>query len=193
MNTNKKIKAMTLGVALTFMVSVLLIIFCAVISASSASVFLIYDVPDEVIEGKVEYLDLSFTQSNTDAVITINSDSTASLENADEIGYYVITFTDEHAYIGSASFYLGESGNIYSYSFTDTENNVVYERIDKICYESYDLYHYFDFNTGVSVIVNDVPSNATTADIYYTNENGDYGEIQLLSLLEMIIHVCCQI
>lgn len=150
--------------------------FCVFVTASSANKFTIQNIASDVTGASVRYLGVDMIEYDNNAKLTLGSNNTATLEGANTAGYYEIAFSNENAYVGHTNFFLSESGNMYSYTFT--ENGADYEEISILEYVPYDNVRIFKLNGNGQICVQDLPSNVTLANVYLSQSNGNYGRVE---------------
>lgn len=142
----------------------------------------VYSVPDNIKSATVSFFDNEWNESTTNASVTI-SDGTANISGVSQIGYYIIAFADDEFEIGTAKFFYGESGKMYSYDYSYDESEKKYvsdfTAIDSLEYTKSEYARALSINEDMSIQIYDVPKEAVKADVYLEIDDGHYGETEM--------------
>ena len=158
------VSALTLGLTSTTLVNAL-----------STNVITITNIPANVVKAEVTGSDTSHVSMNTKATATL-SNGTAKVENITDAGYYYVTFYTNTAEVGIATFYVGESGQSYSYGYeVGTEEK--YTKANSFEYEAYPSARILDISGSNTVTFENVNDSAVSANISVAYSNNDYGDM----------------
>lgn len=137
------------------------------------------DVPDSVKSATVSFFDNEWNEKSTDVKVKVGGGK-ADISGDLQSGYYIITFADSEFEIGSATFFYGESGQMYSYDYSYSESEKKYvsdfEPISSLKYEKSDNMRALSVDKDVSIEIGGVPSDVIKADVYVRIDDSHYGE-----------------
>lgn len=133
----------------------------------------ISSIPTEVVSAQIIYNNTSWEEESTGATINI-SNGKATVSNLTEEGYYTIVFYTQDAEVGSAKFFLGGSGSIYSWKYNKEDDTYVpdYTKISNIKYEPYDSKYLLSITGNYSVKITDVADDVTSVKVNLVTEDG---------------------
>lgn len=143
--------------------------------ALSANAITITNIPANVIRAEVTGSDTNHASISTKATAVVNGGK-AQIENISDAGYYYVTFYTDKAEVGIATFFVGESGQSYSYGY-DGGAEEKYTKASVFEYEAYPTARILDISGSNAVTFEDVDSSAVNATVYVSYDNGDYGNM----------------
>ncbi len=149
------------------------------LGASGAYEGTIVSVPNDVVAASVSFNDMQWNVQSTKATVSVSSGN-ATVENMTESGYYTVVFNTETAEVGTASFFLGNSGKMYNYEYVynELENEYIpsYTEVSSVAYEENEFHRLLDISGDVEVNVLDVPEETSVVQLYVTVDETNYGE-----------------
>ena len=155
--------------------------FIAIVSEADYYSASISSVPKNVVSAYVEYNDSEWNTATTSATVSI-SDGTAKVNKLSATGYYTVTFCSADAETGSASFFVGDSGKIYSYEYNydSADNNYrpEYKEVSTVPYVAGEYCKLLDISGNKSAEIRDVPAEIVTVQLYVSQDESHYGEMQ---------------
>lgn len=175
---NKKVFAF--GIAGILGLSVALPALSGFYSANSYAIS-VTDIPVDVVSAKIKYFNSEWNEKKTNATVKVENGN-ADIKNMTESGYYTIIFSDLNYEIGSAEFFLGDSGSLYSYDYIYDESSQQYlpeyHAISSIGYEANSSFKALSVDDGISVKINDVPNEVKSVNIFVEIDDTHYGEAE---------------
>lgn len=155
--------------------------FIAIVSEADYYSASISSVPKNVVSAYIEYNDSEWNTAKTNATVSV-SGGTAKVDKLSDTGYYTVTFCSASAEIGSASFFVGDSGKIYSYEYNydSSDNNYrpEYTEVSSVPYVSNEYCKLLDISGNKSAEIRDVPAEIVTVQLYISQDKSHYGEMQ---------------
>ena len=155
--------------------------FIAIVSEADYYSASISSVPKNVVSAYIEYNDSEWNTAKTNATVSV-SGGTAKVDKLSDTGYYTVTFCSVEAEIGSASFFVGDSGKIYSYEYNydSSDNNYrpEYTEVSSVPYVSNEYCRLLDISGNKSAEIRDVPAEIVTVQLYVSQDKSHYGEMQ---------------
>ena len=142
----------------------------------------VYSVPENIKSATVSFFDNEWNECDTNATVTVNG-GTANVSDISQSGYYTVTFADDEFEVGTATFFYGESGQMYSYEYNYDESKRKYvsdfKAINSLEYTESDYARALSVNEGMSIQIYDVPSEVVKADVYLAIDDSHYGEAEI--------------
>lgn len=142
----------------------------------------VYSVPENIKSATVSFFDNEWNECATNATVTVNG-GTANVSDVSQSGYYIVTFADDEFEIGTATFFYGDSGQMYSYEYTYDEAKKKYvsdfNAIDSLEYTESEYARALSVNEGMSIQIYDVPQEVVKADVYLAIDDCHYGETEM--------------
>lgn len=142
----------------------------------------VYSVPENIKSATVSFFDNEWNELDTNASVTVN-DGTANVSDISQSGYYIVTFADDEYEVGTATFFYGDSGQMYSYEYNYDESKRKYvsdfTAIDSLEYTESEYSRALSVNEGMSIQIHDVPQEVVKADIYLAIDDSHYGEAEM--------------
>lgn len=142
----------------------------------------VYSVPENIKSATVSFFDNEWNECTTNASVAING-GTANISDISQSGYYIVTFADDEFEVGTATFFYGDSGQMYSYEYTYDEAKKKYvsdfNAIDSLEYTKSEYARALSINEDMSIQIYDVPQEVVKADVYLAIDDCHYGETEM--------------
>lgn len=147
----------------------------------------VYSVPANIRSATVSFFDNEWNECATNATVAVNS-GTADISGISQSGYYIVNFADDEFEIGTATFFYGESGQMYSYEYNYDESKRKYvsdfTAINSLEYKKSDYARALSVDENMSIQIHDVPQEIVKADVYVAIDDGHYGEAEMSVMVD---------
>lgn len=142
----------------------------------SAEALTINKVPANVVKATISACDSDHTPMKTSAKVSVTGGK-AKVDNLSETGYYYVTFYTDIAEVGSAEFFVGDSGKTYVTVYNE-ETSESFRQVSSLEYQEYLTHKLLDISGKNQVKFDGVSDDVSNAAIHASYEDGSYGDME---------------